>query len=146
MKFKFAFEKLLRQREIQVDLAKKDLSEAQLLVSQEEQKLNEYITLKEQSLTRRNELISQGGSWQSEVSQINAYLLGQDLRIARQNERLIQVTKEVEKYREILRNALVEVKIVETLKEKKKAEFIKEVQKMEQKELDEIVSLRFKRT
>lgn len=146
MKFKFAFEKLLRQREIQVDLAKKELSEAQLLVSQEEQKLNEYITLKEQSLTRRNELISQGGSWQSEVSQINAYLLGQDLRIARQNERLIQVTKEVEKYREILRNALVEVKIVETLKEKKKAEFIKEVQKMEQKELDEIVSLRFKRT
>lgn len=146
MKFKFTFEKLLRQREIQVDLAKKDLSESQMILAQEEQKLNEFRNLKEQSLSRRNELISQGGSWQSEVSQINAYLIGQDLRIAKQNERLNQALKEVEKFREILRNALVEVKIVETLKEKQKAEFIKEVQKMEQKELDEIVSLRFKRT
>lgn len=145
MKFKFSLEKLLKQRHIQVDLMKKDFLEIQDLFIQEKENLNTLIRIKENSLLRRHQAIQDGINWQSEVEQINLFLLGHDLRIAQQNERLIKLEKEVENKREILRKALVDAKIVETLKEKKKAEFIKDVQTKEYKELDELAALRHKK-
>lgn len=146
MKFKFSLEKVLQHRVIKMDLARKDYLEAQAFLLDEQKQLQEMIEVKNRSLTQRASLASQTTGWQEQVSQINFFLAGQDLRIAQQNERLLKIEKVVESRREILKDALTEVKIMERLKEKKKADFLQEVRTKEAKELDEISSTRFVRT
>ena len=104
------------------------------------------IAEKEKNISYRSQIVGTKASWQDEAEQINLYLTGQDLRIARQNESLKKLEKEVESYREILLKALTEAKMMEKLKEKKKEEFIKTFNENERKELDEISTLRYART
>lgn len=145
MKFKFSLEKVLRHRNLQVDLARRDFIQAQMNLDTATQVRDEMISVKEQNKKYRSELIAQNGSWQDQVQQINTYLIGQDLRIAKQNESLKLLEKEVESYREILRKALTEAKMMEKLKERKKEEFVKTYNENERKELDEISTLRHAR-
>ncbi len=145
MKFKFSLEKVLKQRQINVDLAQKDLNEAESFYRQELDILNEHIQKKEQTLKDRFKSIQNKNQWQNDVETMNLFLKGQDLRIAQQNERLMKVQKIVDIRREALKNALIEVKIIEKLKENKKMLFQQEVEKIESKELDEISSTRFVR-
>lgn len=145
MKFKFSLEKVLRHRNLQVDLAQRDYMLALNNLSSAVQVRDEMIEIKEKNKVHRSNLVLANGSWQGEVEQINSFLTGQDLRIARQNESLKLLEKEVESYREILRKALTEAKMMESLKEKKKAEFIKNFNENERKELDEISTLRHAR-
>ncbi len=145
MKFKFSLEKVLRHRSIQVDLAKKELLEAQAVYNGEQDRLTQMIELKKSTLENRSQKIKTSQSWTQTVDQMNQFLLGHDLRIKQQNLRLLELEKLVESRREILRLALIEVKIIEKLKEKKKAEFLKESLKKEQAEIDELTVLRFSR-
>ncbi len=145
MKFKFSLEKVLRHRNLQVDLAQRDYMMAQNNLSAAVEVRDEMIAIKEKNKNHRSALVSANGSWQGEVEQINSFLSGQDLRIARQNESLKMLEKEVESYREILRKALTEAKMMESLKQKKKEEFIKNFNETERKELDEISTLRHAR-
>lgn len=146
MKFKFSLEKVLNHRKIQMDLARKDYLEALSFLQDEETKLQQMISTKNQNLSERDKLIQGTQNWQEHVQQINIFLSGQDLRIEQQNERLKKIEKVVESRREILKDSLTEVKIIERLKEKKKSDFISEYQATEAKELDEISTLRFART
>lgn len=146
MKFKFPLQKVLDHREIKMDLARKEYLDAQAFQLEEQKKLQDMIDVKNKSLAQRASLASQTTGWQEQVNQINFFLAGQDLRIAQQNERLLKIEKVVESRREILKDALTEVKIMERLKEKKKADFLQEVRQKEAKELDEISSARFVRT
>lgn len=146
MKFKFSLEKVLNHRKIQMDLVRKDYLEAVTFQQEEKNKLQEMIDLKTSSLAERASLVGGSGHWQFQVEQLNFFLEGHDLRIAQQNERLLKIEKVVESRREILKDALTEVKIMERLKEKKKADFMQEARNIEQKELDEISTIRFVRT
>lgn len=146
MKFKFPLQKVLDHRQIKMDLARKDYLEAQSFLADEQKKLLEMIEVKNLSFAQRSSLAGQTTGWQEQVNQINNFLTLQDLRIAQQNERLLKIEKVVESRREILKDALTEVKIMERLKEKKKADFLQEVREKEAKELDEIASTRFVRT
>lgn len=145
MKFKFSLEKVLKHRKIQVDLAQSSFLEAQANYNNALLDRDAMIEMKNQSSAQRTHLIQTGASWQFKVEQINVFLTGQDLRIARQNERLLELEKVVESRREILRVALTEAKIIESLREKKKEEFRKDYLDKEQKELDDIVSTRYAR-
>ncbi len=145
MKFKFSLEKVLKHRLILVDLAKKSFLEAQAVQTAEQQKLVEMFELKTITLANRTQQIQSNQSWTNSVEQINTFLAGHDLRIKYQNLRLLDFEKVVESRREILRLALIEVKIMEKLKEKKKTEFLLEATKKEQAELDELSVLRFSR-
>ncbi|MBC7420796.1 MAG: flagellar export protein FliJ [Bdellovibrio sp.] len=145
MKFKFSLEKVLRHRIILMDLAKKSFLEAQAVQVAEEKKLVEMLELKNSTLENRTQQIQSSQSWTNSVEQINTFLHGHDLRIKQQNLRLLDFEKVVEARREILRLALIEVKIMEKLKEKKKTEFLTEAMKKEQAELDELSVLRFSR-
>jgi len=145
MKFKFSLEKVLNHRNLQVDLARRDFLQAQTNLVDAEKIRNDMIFEKEKNILHRAQLIQSKTSWQDHVQQINIYLQGQDLRIARQNESLKKLEKEVESYREILLKALTEAKMIEKLKDKKKEEFIKTYNENERKELDEISTLRFAR-
>ena len=146
MGFKFSLEKVLTQRKIKMDLAKKDYLESQDFLLGEQKVLVHLKTQKEEALKRRGQIIQSQSNWHADVESINQFLSGQDLRIAQQNERLIKIEKVVESRREILKECLIEVKIVEKLRANKKAEYLQEVDRKERKELDEISSIRFVRT
>ena len=146
MKFNFSLQKVLDHRHIIMDLARKDYLEAQSFLVTEQKILEEMIEVKRRSLAQRSSLAGSSSGWQDSVNQINNFLSGQDLRIANQNERLLKIEKVVESRREILKDALIEVKIMERLKEKKKADYLQDVSQREAKELDEISSTRFVRT
>lgn len=146
MKFKFTLEKVLKQRTIQVELAQKDFLEAQSVQNQAIQQLNEMQQAIKDAIEQRLQLVQTSHSWSLTVDQINQFLLGQDLRIKNQNQRLLQIEKLVEDKREILRKALVEAKIIEKLKEKKFEEFVNSERVKEQNEIDELTVLRFSRT
>lgn len=145
MKFKFSLEKVLRQRNIEVEIAQKNFIDAQRAYEQEQDRLNQMINLKQQSIAERYQLTQGQGHWLNRVDQINEFLVGQDQRIKNQNQRLSEFEKVVESKREILKVALTEAKIIEKLKEKKKAEFVSKIMKEEQAELDELAVLRFSR-
>ncbi len=145
MKFKFSLEKVLNHRNLQVDLAKRYFIQAQNNLSAAEQIRDNMILEKEKNIAHRSEIVRTQNHWQDQVQQINLYLSGQDLRIARQNESLKKLEKEVESYREILLKAQTEAKMMERLKEKKKEEFLKAFYDNESKELDEIATLRYAR-
>ncbi len=145
MKFQFSLEKVLRHRHLQVDLAQRDFMEAQNFLRDEIAVLDNMKQLKQDSLQQRAQLVSANQTWSPTIEQINLYVNGQDLRIKNQNQRLLVIEKQVEEKREILRNASIEVKIIEKLKEKKFEEFKTEQQRKEQSELDELSVLRFSR-
>jgi len=144
-KFKFSLDKVLLQREIQVDLAQKEFAEAGRIFDQEEKKLEEMKSQKEAAFLQRQEIVQGSTSWTSSVEQINNFLQGQDLRIKKQNERLLEAIKVVESRREILQQAQTEAKMIERLRENKKRAYFKEVSLKEQQEIDELTVIRFGR-
>jgi flagellar protein FliJ len=144
-KFKFTLEKVLIQRNIIKDTAERSFAEAQQLLNAENEALNALSEAREQSVTQRRTLIDTTQDWMTSVDQINQFITGQDLRIKKQHLRIKDVENLVESRREILRQAVSEVKIIERLEEKQKKDYLAEVAKADQAELDELAVLRFSR-
>jgi flagellar FliJ protein len=71
-------------------------------------------------------------------------LKGQDIRIQRQRQNVQAAEKLVEEKREVLRQAALEYKIMEKMREKKFEEYKQDRLAREQKEMDEQNILRFK--
>lgn len=145
-KFSFSLDKVLKHRRMQADLAQKDFLEAQRNYDFEDDQLQQMIATKEAAKQQRVDVVQQTQSWSATVEQINQYLTGQDVRIQKQNESLLELKKVVEAKRQILQEALTAAKIIEKLRETKKAEFFQEVAKAEQKETDEMSVMRFAKT
>lgn len=133
------------QRQIVADLAQRSLAEAQMQLNAEIDVRDEMVAVKERSLEERAKSVESTTDWANSVAQINQFLTGQDVRIKRQNERIKETENLVEARREILRHAVSEVKILERLEEKEKQSFMKELNKAEQAEADELTVLRFSR-
>ena len=144
-KFKFGLSKVLVQRQIVADIAQKNFAEAKAALDAETEKLNEMISTKHQSLEDRSTMIQNNSDWVNSVAQINNFIVGQDLRIKNQNQRLLELENMVESRREILRQSVSEVKILERLEEKQRQAYMGKARKAEQDELDEISVLRFSR-
>jgi flagellar FliJ protein len=144
-KFKFGLDKVKTQRQIVADLAQREFVSAVAEQDAEIKKLNDMIAVKERSLADRAKLIQTSSEWVNQVDQINKFLIGQDLRIKKQNLRLQECENLVESRREILRQSVSEVKILERLEQKQKQLYMAEVAKIEQAEMDEIAVLRFSR-
>ena len=142
-KFKFSLDKVLVHRNIQVDLAKKEFMDAENILDAEIKKLEDMKDRKQTALNQRTEAVQGSLSWANSVDQINNFLSGQDLRIKKQNERLLDCRKVVESRREILQEALTAAKMIERLREKKKVQYFREVSINEQKEIDELSVIRF---
>ena len=144
-KFKFRLEKVLVQRRINADIAQRSFAEADAQLRAENEELNAMIALKQATLEDRAKSVEGTTDWANRVEQINHFLTGQDLRIKRQNERIKETENLVEARREILRQAVSEVKILERLEEKQRKEYMLELTKQQQAEIDEISVLRFSR-
>lgn len=142
-KFKFSLAKVLVQRQIAADIAHKNFAEAKAVLAAEIIKLNEMAEIKKRSLEERAAMIQNSSDWVNSVAQINNFVTGQDLRIKNQNQRLLELEKLVESMREILRQRVSEVKILEKLEEKQKQAYLAKAAGEEQAELDELSVVRF---
>jgi flagellar FliJ protein len=145
MKFRFNLEKVLQHRQILEDLAQKDFQEAQANLNNEIAKLDK---MNQDVIDARDEayrLQSEGGVKTPALSQIDEFIRGQDFRKERQHEKIKECERLVESYREILRQRAIDTKIMKELKEKKRMEFVAEQKKREQKFIDEMNVMRFKK-
>lgn len=148
MKFKFKLQKVLQHRKVLENLAQAEFAEAQLNLQKAEERLQTMKNEIHKSEFRRHEILTSrrsAGMMLSpieELKQIDDFLKGQKIVIERQQQKVQDLQKTVEIRREILRNKVQEVKIIDKLKEKQKAEFISEFEKEEQAQMDERASLR----
>ncbi len=145
MKFKFPFENVLKHRKILEDLAQRDFQESLAVLNEEIQKLEKMKEEVHQARITAFERQSHGGSAAPALSQVHDFLKGQDVRIERQQNKVQEFQKGVENLREILRQKAIDYKIIESLKDTKRAEFKKESNAKEQKISDEVGTMRFLR-
>lgn len=145
MKFKFPLQNVVKHRKIVEDLAQKDFLEAQAELNIEISKLEKMQQDLHDSHLRMGQLQMTGGHQGPALSQIHEFKKGQDVRIARQQHKIQEMEKLVEEKREILRQAALDYKIIEKLREKKFEEYKHERILTEQHEADEQSILRFGR-
>lgn len=141
-RFKFSLERLLRHRKNLEQIAQSELLVVQAELAREVEKLQNLEDEKMQARLRTQLVLSEGGSASAGLDQINDFLSLQDIRIERQKKVIQEVESRVEKYFENLRQKALDSKIVERLKEKKHLEFEADRKKAEQKQLDDLTTLR----
>jgi flagellar FliJ protein len=78
------------------------------------------------------------------LCQINDFIKGTDLIIERQKFKVRESQKIVENKQELLQEASIEYKMMERLREKKKEEYRLDKKKLEEKNLNELNTLRYK--
>lgn len=144
MKFKFKLDKVLRHRKILEDLAQKDFQEVLAEYNKQVSFLEKMREEKNDARRRSYEMQAQTGGQVSEtLKQIHDFIVLQDIRIEKQVKVIADCEKLVEAKREILRQKAMDTKIIKRLEEKKREQFNDEQRKNEQKELDEISTMRF---
>jgi flagellar FliJ protein len=144
MKFKFPLQKVLEHRKLKENLAQKDFQDVVGVLNEQQailDKMNQDVL---EAQARTGSLIQAGGAQGPALSQIHEFLKGQKIRIAYQVQRIQEVEKLVEAKREILRQAALDYKIMEKMRENKFEEYKAGRIAQDQKEMDEQAILRFK--
>lgn len=146
MKFNFKLEKILQHRKTLEEIAQRDFQQAEFELRQEVQKLEEFH---QSILTARDDafrLQSQGGRPSPGLVQVDGFIKGQDIRIQRQKEKIKECESLVENLREILRQKAIDYKIMEELRKKKLEIYKEERRDKEQKQVDDLNIMRFRRS
>ncbi|MBO9666254.1 MAG: flagellar export protein FliJ [Bdellovibrio sp.] len=144
MKFKFPLQKVLEHRKLKENLAQKDFQDVVGVLNEQQailEKMNQDVV---EAQARAASLVQMGGAQGPALSQIHEFLKGQKIRIAYQVQRVQEVEKLVEAKREILRQAALDYKIMEKMRENKFEEYKAGRIAQDQKEMDEQAILRFK--
>ncbi|HEX7672684.1 MAG TPA: flagellar export protein FliJ [Bdellovibrio sp.] len=144
MKFKFPLQKVMDHRKVKESLAQKDFQDAVNILNEQQAILDKMNRDVQEAHARAGTLAQMGGAQGPALSQINDFLNGQKLRIAHQVQKVQQVEKLVEAKRELLRQAALDYKIMEKMRENKFEEYKAERISQDQKEMDEQAILRFK--
>lgn len=145
MKFKFPLQKLLENRKTLEDVAQRDFQESFSDLKNEIRILKELEEQLQSAYQKAFQFQSLGGSKAiDQLAATNNFIKGQVLRIEIQKTKVKDREKLVEERREILRQKAIDYKIIERLKERRKQAFLKELEKTEQKEIDELSVLRYK--
>lgn len=144
MKFRFSLEKLLSHRKNLEDLAKKDLMDAQFRLNEEMEKLENFYKDIDRTRDYVHSLEGKGGAQAESLAQSHLFIKGTGWRIESQRKVVSQHQQIVEEKQEILRQATIECKMIERLKEKRFEDFKLEQKKKEQKFVDDMTTARFK--
>jgi len=140
--FRFGLQTLLRIRQRMEARAKNEFSDQMRRVNKQE----EYLTGLLEEQKHLEEKAKQAARVQVDVAvEKSCADYSQTLwqRIEQAGIKLEQLKTELERRREALIQAQQEVKILEKLRERRYAEYIKEVRRREQYFLDEVASTRF---
>ncbi len=144
MKFKFSLEKLLTYRKSEEDMARKDFLAAQFALNVENEKLSQMYADIDRTRDYIHGLENQGGRQAEGLVQSFQFIKGTELRIENQKEMVRKQQLIVEEKQEILRQAAIEYKMIERLKDKRHEAFKETQKKAEQKFVDEMTMARFK--
>lgn len=144
MKFKFSLEKVLAHRKVVENLAQKDFQDALSAFSQAEKQLENMQTQIQAAQMSTMDLMQKGGNPGPALIQVEEFVRGQKILIQMHREKLQSLEKLVEDKREILRQAALDYKIIEKMRENKFEEYKQTRLKNDQKEMDEQAILRFK--
>lgn len=145
MKFSFPYEKILDHRKTVEEIARKEFMAARALVVAAEEKLRSLYDEIAASRARAGRLERAGGAQGPSLILIAEFIDGQKIRIERQRQKIRELQRDAEQKQEALIEAAKEYKTLEKLKEKRSKEFKRALKKKELKEIDEIVTTRFKR-
>lgn len=144
MRFKFPLQKVLEHRKLKENLAQKDFQEVVMELNEQQALLDKMYQDVQDAHNRTGDLTKIGGAQGPALSQINEYLKGQKIRIAYQVVKVQEVEKLVEAKRELLRQAALDYKIMDKMRENKFEAYKAERISQDQKEMDEQAILRFK--
>lgn len=145
MKFSFSYQKLLDHRKTVEEVARKEYMVARAAVDAAEDELRGMYNDIAESRRRAGRLEVQGGAQGPSLSLISEFIDGQKVRIERQRLKIRELLAVAEQKQDILVEAAREHKTLQKLKERRLKEFKRLVKKKELKEIDEIVTTRFKR-
>ncbi len=145
MKFRFAYEHLLKHKKRLEELAAREFAEAQHQVDLANQKLRLMFEQIEESRKRALDLTNEGGRKSGALAQIDEFINGHKIRIDLQRQVIRQLHLEAERTQDALIEAAKEYKTLQKLRERRLDEFKHLVKKHELKQVDELVTTRFKR-
>ncbi len=142
-KFSFSLQKVLEHRHLVKTLAQGDLQVElhQLFILEKE--LSQLQNRLSESFPEIYAQQSQGGSLAASLSSMYEFQTGQALRIEKQKEKIEIQKNKVEERRLILQQRSQEFKIIEKLKERKRAEHSAEVSIEEAKDIEDLTVMRF---
>ena len=143
MRFRFRLEKLLDARRIQQEIAQKHFAEAMHALKIQEDRLQAMLDQEKDSYQQLAQALEQGGTQTSVMQNIFVFQRGLKLSMENLKKQIEGLQSVVEEKREILREKMIEYKMIEKLKEKKFQQFLQEVKLSEQKDTDEISVLRY---
>lgn len=137
-KFVFNLQKVLDLREFEKHQAEIEMGKANAEVLRIQEKLDTIASQK----INLTQMLDSGASFEDYASSQN-YFIFLDQKQEEALEEMAQAQMVLEEKREILMEAMQNVKVLEKLKEKKRQDFKKEMQKKEQLEVEEISYTRF---
>jgi flagellar export protein FliJ len=142
-KFLFSLETLLRHRE---DLEQKERDELLRLTYryQTELRHRDDLSVKFRETMKELSLKSSANTEHKELNLFYLYLNRLTHEIGESEKRLVQLQSEVQAQKEVVIEAGKKRKVLASLKSKKAKEFAFEMEKQEQKEIDEMVVTRYK--
>lgn len=144
MGFQFKLEKVLQHRKLIESLAQRDLQIELASLSKLINELEHMEKLRHEAFQELDASRAKGQQTQlPSILQAIDFIKGQDKRIENQKIKVQEQEKLVESKREILREKAVEFKIIDKLKERRKNEYLYELNMKEQKELDDLNTTRF---
>ncbi|HWU43764.1 MAG TPA: flagellar export protein FliJ [Bdellovibrio sp.] len=144
MKFAFPLQKVLEHRKILENLAQKDFQEAEAAFSQQQVLLQKLKQAVQEAYAQAGQLSQKGGAQGPALSQIDEFIRDQKIRITTQTQKVQDAEKLVESKREVLRQAALDYKIIEKMRENRLEAYKAELLSQERKEMDEQAILRFK--
>lgn len=145
MKFRYTYEKLLSHKQTLEEIAQKNLADAQRRLDSAKAELSALFKAVDDVRARAFEMERQGGQSQNSGAIADEFANGQKIRIAKQRDVIREMNMDVEQRQEELILAARERKTLEKLREKKLEEFKTEQKRKEQKDVDDMITMRFLR-
>ena len=146
MKFKFSLEVLLKHRERLEELARKEYVLAKANADEFLAKINSMWNEIDGTRERMANEQHSGGSKSELLSSMDEFIKGHKIRIEREKVQLRELMLVADEKRELLIEAAKEHKILVRLKEKMQEKHKLMMRKKEVKEIDDIVTMRHKRS
>ena len=144
-KFQFKLESLLTYRKYLERLAQQDTAKAQMDVKSCETAIRQLEMAFSQQSDQIEDILSKGMA-ASEFRRFHDYLDGVENQIEDEKKRHIRLRNVLKEKVERLKKKSVDKKAMELYRDRQKTIYTQEVVKLEQKELDEISSLKTART
>lgn len=146
MKFKFPFETLQKVRKIEEGEAQRVFMEARARLDECLAKIQSmYDSIDETRLAISRLQFGQDQNKLEEIKSREDFIRGQEIRIKLERQNARTLMREVEEKQEILIERARDHKVIERLRERREADFKKDLKVHQQKQLDDMVSARVKR-